>query len=397
MLSFVRNLLAPCLLLVAAAAAVRAVSRPSESPRPVRFGGPHVVAPTRDDPRVVADEQLLAVLNRVLPKRSGDRTNVLLHALRLWGDQVRFASQEYFSGEEMRDYFLDDSSFHAIAGDDAPPLYSSDEGALAVRAWEETAADLDSAAAHRNDVLATLAEIGLPLETKISLADGEATIADLLGGALGEFHDRQFEYEWTAISYGRYAFPRASWTNRFGDEQTPRDLVRELLEQPWEQGVCGGTHRLEAAVVLLRVDEEIRRLPVDVRRRLNQYLVDVVQRLHTSQHVDGWWDRTWPTGEEPKAASTRTDRLLSTGHHLEWLALAPADVELPREQVVRAAQWLVRSLQEVDEEQLADFYGPYSHAARALCLWRGAEAGQQWRRLHAQDSRDAPSANGGVR
>jgi hypothetical protein len=63
---------------------------------------------------------------------------------------------------------------------------------------------------------------------------------------------------------------------------------------------------------------------------------------------------------------------------LEWLALAPEEVQPPRETVVRGAQWLARALVEMDEQDLLEAYGPYSHAARALCLWRGVDPFEFW-------------------
>jgi len=46
---------------------------------------------------------------------------------------------------------------------------------------------------------------------------------------------------------------------------------------------------------------------------------------------------------------------------------------------VRAGQWLARTLVEMDEKEMLDAYGPYTHAARALCLWRGVEPFEAWK------------------
>ena len=54
----------------------------------------------------------------------------------------------------------------------------------------------------------------------------------------------------------------------------------------------------------------------------------------------------------------------------------------PRETIVRAGQWLVRAMLEVDDETLQTEFGPFSHAARALCLWRGAEPWAVWQAIH---------------
>ena len=74
------------------------------------------------------------------------------------------------------------------------------------------------------------------------------------------------------------------------------------------------------------------------------------------------------------------DKLLVTGHQLEWLALAPEQVQPPRETIVRAGQWITRTLLEIDQKELVETYGPYSHAARALCLWRSVEPMEAWKK-----------------
>jgi hypothetical protein len=72
------------------------------------------------------------------------------------------------------------------------------------------------------------------------------------------------------------------------------------------------------------------------------------------------------------------DQILVTGHQLEWLALAPEEVQPPRENIVRAGQWLAKTLLELDQKDLEAAYGPYTHAARALALWRNQDPYQAW-------------------
>ena len=50
-----------------------------------------------------------------------------------------------------------------------------------------------------------------------------------------------------------------------------------------------------------------------------------------------------------------------------------------RETIVRAGQWITRTLLEIDQKELIETYGPYSHAARALCLWRSVEPMEAWK------------------
>ena len=112
--------------------------------------------------------------------------------------------------------------------------------------------------------------------------------------------------------------------------------------------------------------------------------------LTQSQHADGYWTRNWPDAEAARddAGSSIADRILVTGHQLEWLALAPPDVLPPRETLVRAAQWLSRATVEVDEETLERSFGPFTHAARALCLWRSRDPFEIW-----QQARETPETS----
>ena len=108
---------------------------------------------------------------------------------------------------------------------------------------------------------------------------------------------------------------------------------------------------------------------------MRDYMGEVIRLLAAAQSDQGYWTRQWPRGKsarEDKSASL-ADKILVTGHQLEWLALVPRDLEPPRNMVVNAGQWLVRAVQEVDNETLLQNYGPFTHAGRALCLWRSKD------------------------
>ena len=183
------------------------------------------------------------------------------------------------------------------------------------------------------------------------------------------------------------------------------ELVNELIDHPLELGPCNGLHRLEAMVVLYRADEQLHQLPEKTRQKMLAHMKAVSNLVVASQHEEGYWNRSWPRGakafdivkqpssdpakpnkagetaEAPKKIETPLhDKLLVTGHHLEWLALAPEEVQPPRETIVRAGQWLAKTLVEMDQKELTAAYGPYSHAARALCLWRGVEPIDAWKK-----------------
>ncbi len=353
---------------------------------------PNVVPVRYDLPLVATDQQLFEVLNRVLPPEGPAHTNNYVHALRLWGPQAKFANPKVPDGATMLSYFLDDATFRKLAGNNAPPLFRETDGLIDSRAWQEADPHNRTGAVHVDDLLATLAESGVPLDAPLKMRDGVATVGDLLRSAMRRFHHEQHEYEWTAISYARYLFPAKRWKNQYGQPIDLDGLVDELLEQPLPNGVCGGTHRLEALVVLARIDDQVGALSRRSRRKLIQHLGGVSQRLIAAQQLEGYWTRSWTTGSqtsgEENTAETDSslyERILLTGHHLEWLALAPPEVQPPREVIVRAGQWLVRALLEAGDSELRDRYGPCTHAARALCLWRGKDPYHAWRQGQLRD------------
>jgi len=393
MASRVVSILLPIVVLATACGIYRAAATvPACAQAPVTEGhdAPVRIAPRHNLAAVATDEQLAEVLDRMRPQASVVDTNYLVHALRLWGAEADFENDAYFSGREMLGYCLDDRKFAELAGSTAPALVTVSSGPRVRRA---VTGDPFSATGtvHTDDLLATLAEVGVPLDSSVHGRDGMTTVRDMLETSLAQFHGRQYEYEWTAIAYARYALSDARWTNAQGERLDVDAMVDELIEHNLRQGVCGGTHRLEALAVLLRADETEETLSSGTRRRIRAHLADVVRRLVNTQHSNGYWTKDWADGSTGHHATRGNDsqeapsaeRILATGHHLEWLALVPEDLLPPRETIVRAGQWLVRAMLEVDDATLQTEFGPFSHAARALCLWRGAEPWTVWQATQA--------------
>ena len=374
----------PPLVLFAALGFYRFVAvQPQSPPIVLPRQQPVTIVPRFADDRVVTNEQLAAVLDRVKPPTGPASTNNFVHALRLWGPVADFGDPSIPTGQELRDYFLDDATFRRFAGENAPALFYRGRDGIEVRGYDDQLTDRTTSSFHTDDLLATLAETGTPLDSKLHLRDGEARVEDLLTTSLSRFHLDQLEYEWTAIAYARYVFPQPQWRNKYGQKIDVDSLVAEILDHPPHLGPCNGLHRLEALVVLHRADEQFHALQPRTRLKMLVYMKRVSNALVAAQSPDGFWTREWPQGSSAAApgktsAPTLYDKLLVTGHHLEWLALAPEEVQPPRETIVRAGQWLARTLVEMDEKELQGAYGPYTHAARALCLWRGVEPFEFW-------------------
>lgn len=396
MLARISRLTLPILIIVVALAAYRLVVIGREPPAiELAHNRPVTIGPRFNDERVVTDEQLALVLDRVKPPPSPVNTNNFVHALRLWGAAADFDEASIPTGQQLRDYFLNDATFRQLAGEKAPPLFFRGRDGIEVRSFDDRVTERSTSSYHTDDLIATLAEVGTPLDTPLVFREGEARVEDLLATSLRSFHLDRHEFEWTAIAYARYVFPQPHWRNKYGERIDIDRLVEELVRHAPDRGPCNGLHRLEALVVLNRADEQFRVVRPRTKLKMLVYLKRASQQLVAAQTADGYWTRQWPQGaaahtdasqKRPMATTeigpTLHDKLLVTGHHLEWLALAPEEVQPPRETIIRAAQWLARALIEMDQKELLEAYGPYTHAARALCLWRGVEPFEAWRNAH---------------
>lgn len=353
--------------------------------KPEKLSGrdtPWVIAPQQNEPLVASDEELIKVLTRMQPAGKPAATNIFVHALRMWGPNVKFDKAQSPSGEQLRNYFLDDRVFREMAGYKAPPIFAkTQDGLYRARFFDDSTNFRTTSSYHTDDLLATFAETGTPLDAKVTLRDGEqTTVRELSENALQDFNLSRHEFEWSIIAYARYTFPRKYWKNKFGEVITVDDLVDKLVDAPCGVGPCNGLHRLEALVVLYRADEMAKVLSPKTREKMLKHMRRVSEMLVQAQTDEGSWNRNWKDGAKGRtdAKATVYDKLLVTGHHLEWLALAPQEVQPPRETVVRAARWTLKTVLEISDAELQEHYGPFSHAARALCLWRGHEPGEVW-------------------
>lgn len=362
-------------------AAYRVEHLESDGELPNARNEPLTVRPLVDYPEVVSDEQLRGVLSKLVPRFRGKRPkiNYVDHALRLWGIDATFPDPQCLSGREMRQLLLDHQQFKAAWGDQTNPLLIDTDSGIRVRVQQGLATS-----SHVDHTLAGLAEVGTPLSFPVHTRAGKTTVRALLAHSLREFSLNQVETEWSALSYALYLPPAKRWKSRDGQEITFDRLANRLMRQELSQGVCFGNHRLHALVVLLRADEQsgsahARKsgysvLSASTRSNIVNHLKEATEILVRNQHPEGYWSRSWAEDGSEHSAEALAEglraRILATGHCMEWWALAPEELHPPGDCLVRAGQWLCRTIETLSDQQVQNQYGPLSHAGRALALWR---------------------------
>ncbi len=365
-------------VLVIAVGAARRKLEETEMRRrlPPMRSAPVTVGPLYDWPEVVGDDQLQTVLYRLRPRLRGPEPKIydVGHALRFWGTEARFRDPSCLSGREILDILTNHAKFAEVWGADEEPLLMQNAEGVDVRVKEGLAST-----AHVDHMLAGLAEVGVPLDFPIRTPAGQATVRSMLQRSLRKFSLNQLECEWSALAYALYLESGQPWVSSEGQKITFDRIADRLMRRSLPESACYGNHRLHVLVVFLRVDEQHSILSPGCRARVIRHLQDAVSALVESQHPLGYWDENWaagiPPGVEEDEQGDDVDplgsRLQMTGHILEWLALAPAEVLPFRDVVARAGQWLTGAVINMDDEQTREGFAFLTHVGRALALWRG--------------------------
>jgi len=337
---------------------------------------PLEIGPLRDVPEVVSDARLESFLSRLYLRDEGMATAIghVDHVLRLWGAERRFAAPEALSGPDLLALLVDHRRFARVYGGDQPPLLVAAGRGVRVRVLEGAAS-----ASHVDHLLATLAELGTPLDRPIVTATRETTYRAMLEQSLADFSLNQAEVEWSSVAYA-LTLAGDRFRSSEGQVVTFDRLAERIRRERLPSGVCAANHRLHALTSFLRVDSEAGRILSDgARAATEEFLAGATADLVVHQHMDGFWNFEWPFRVANSSAPTGVagdrlgDRIIATGHALEWWSLAPEELLPPRETVVGAARWLLDTVSEMDDDAIQDNISYLSHAGRALAQWRGRQ------------------------
>ena len=281
-----------------------------------------VVNSLYNDSEVVTDDELGAVLKKIVPRfsRSHLRPNLVEHALRTWGSKIVFNNPDAISGPQMKDFLTDTAQYMASWGDNTPPLMEPTSEGVHVR-WGE---DLSSSV-HHDHTLAALTEAGLPMDAPVFTNVRALQVRNVLEEALRDFRLDERETEWSAMSFTLWMAPQkiSAWHNGEGRRIDFDMLAERLMRNHKRDGVCLGTHRVYSLMLLIRLNEQNggQLITTQTTAQIMDYLRMTREMIMGSQSVDGSWPANWTDGASAEAKADPKEkpskRVIATGHHLE--------------------------------------------------------------------------------
>jgi hypothetical protein len=225
---------------------------------------------------------------------------------------------------------------------------------------------------HPGQVLSALAEVGIPLTQTAISGHHTFCVSDLVDECADSFGFDE-EIEWRSVALALYRPQMREWKNRRDEVVSFDAIAKELLRRMRTRGsiehACWGTHSLYALAILLSVDATV---PLwqdrSLRSQVDSMLRKVGERLAQSQLSDGSWDENWelPTLARDGTSMNGWQRLLISGHHLEWLALVPSGLRPPDRVLRMAGEFILQTLFEVRSDELVKQICPCSHGLRAF-------------------------------
>lgn len=348
---------------------------------------PVVLQPVGGLADTVTERQLIKALCAALPMWHPPTVPSLIHELRLWGQNADFTKGmvgQARSGKLMVETLLSDKLCRERTTPNGDSFLLDSPFGINVVLSGTMDAKENRAEGHFGQLLMILGEAGVPLSMPVTTDSGRVgTVADILQDAKMRFGwTKELEFIGCAMAY--WVPPETVWTDRFGNRCSFDELIERLTAIPYGDGACGGCHVPYTIATILGVDRQYLLLSESARRQAVQRLKELSTHLEATQRPEGGWDATWVgvgRTTKPLYSDAVLDRLTVTGHHLEWIAMAPETCRPSARTVARAVTAFVRDTDEQPPLRIRSFKSilPCSHGARALCLLHGSDAYAVWK------------------
>ena len=260
-------------------------------------------------------------------------------------------------------------------GGDLPGL-KFEEKAEGLDVLNATDDDRFYAQGHQDQFVAEMAQWGVPIDLEFRVHGRPPTFRAFVRytKAPASIAKKQ-ELGWAILILAEYEGTDFAWTNKFGEALTFEDLIRYEVESPMdpEESVrvgqlplaCGGTHRLFGLSWAWHVHRQRGGARTGVWAQVADQTAHWKQTAKRLQNPDGSFSTNWFVGRSSE--SDRGLRLTTTGHTLEWLALALSDEELREPWVEESVRYLANLILDMRNEAVEG--GTLYHAIHGLIIY----------------------------
>jgi len=226
-----------------------------------------------------------------------------------------------------------------------------------------------TAQGHQDQFIAEMAQWGMPLNRKILVQGKEYTFEAFTRNSRDRASVKaNQELSWAIIIIAQYYGTDITWTTNRGETLHFDDVVRYELHQPIKDSpVCGGTHRLFGLSWAYHLHLAKGGQKTGVWKEVEDLTFEYKELARKLQNIDGSFSTAYFRGPG-NDLSNLTLRIHSTGHILEWLALALSDQELRQPWVENAADALAAMILNNRAQGLDS--GAVYHATHGLEIYR---------------------------
>jgi hypothetical protein len=219
---------------------------------------------------------------------------------------------------------------------------------------------------HQDQFIAEMGQWGMKPDQKFIVQGREFTYMDFANESRMRARvNANQELSWAICVVSQFYGTNHAWTNARGEHLTLEDLVRYEVDAPIEEAACGGTHRLFgyywAYYMHLRQGGKTTGVWNDVVAKTRKY-IDLAKKY---QNADGSFSTSWFRG--PGDNADKGQRITTTGHTLEWLALVLSDEEIKEGWVADAANALSLTILDLQNEAIEG--GALYHAVHGLLMF----------------------------
>jgi hypothetical protein len=219
---------------------------------------------------------------------------------------------------------------------------------------------------HQDQFVAEMGQWGMAADRPFVVNGRDYTFLDFVNHSkMRARTNANQELSWTICLVGQYLGTDIAWTNSHGEKLHFEDLIQYELDASVEQAACGGTHRLFG----LNWAYHHHLIRGGKKEGVWQGVADKTAKYRDLakkyQNPDGSFSTDFFRGRGN--AEDKNLRINTTGHTLEWLALALSDEDLKQPWVQEAASALSLMILDLQGQEIEG--GSLYHAVHGLLLY----------------------------